>query len=203
MKALILSDFLDDMGGESIQVRRWKNKKKGLLNSNDSIVSLLSNEVAIIDMTINDNDSWQDRRDMLFELNTQLSMSKDFYENPMILIIVCGAPRKSISFDSPDGEELQYHNYDFLNKIIPGAPGRIRDSKFSGLHSVSSAPVGTYLHENMNNTNWIGYAYSSDSEDCVNVTPLARIKKDATICLSVECIIGRTILVLLPSYSIE
>ena len=69
--------------------------------------------------------------------------------------------------------------------------------------SLSLISINLYLDSYKSVPTYLCYDYDPDSEKCVDITPLAKMKETGRDCVAFECKSGRGLSVVLPSYDIK
>lgn len=206
MKVLVISDYFYNQkrSRDEIEYVKWNNSKKlssSLLGGYDSI---------IIDMTFENKESNPNKSRLLYELKMILEKPDYLSKKNLILVVVCGSPLEVFEYDktydedAPDKvyEKQKFDSYDFLKIIIPDYMNRVDYGESNHIYPIAITPIGLYLNKYKSMSTFFNYEYDPDSEKCVDVTPLAKMKEKGNTCVAFECKSGRGLSVILPSYDV-
>lgn len=199
MKVLVISDILHKLvSGEEIEFIKWDE---------DRALSLRGYDCLLIDMSFEKEKRQSAEIQLLYELKKHFEKPNFLSKNNLISVIVCGTKEEPLSVDEvydPTAENKTYEhivfsNYDFLKAVTPGNE-RIEFDEGEHVYSLAYIPVSLYLQRYKNGPTYLSYDYEQDHEDCVDITPLAKMKERGRACVAFECRNGRGMAVILPAY---
>ena len=212
MKILIISDFLYKQtlsSRDEIEYIKWNDGKLPSLGGYDAIV---------IDMTFESKEINDNKIKLLYELKTTTEKPGYLSKKNLILVVVCGSLKEDFKFDKPYDDkpydkgaadkvywEQDFSSYDFLKTVIPEFMDRVEHGESTHFYSTSLSliSINLYLDSYKSVPTYLCYDYDPDSEKCVDVTPLAKMKEKGRDCVAFECKSGRGLSVILPSYDIK
>jgi len=130
-----------------------------------------------------------------------------------LLFVVCGSLQEDFKFDKPYDKEAadkvyweqDFSSYDFLEAVVPQFKERVEHGEGTHFYSTSLSliSINLYLDSYKSVPTYLCYDYDPDSEKCVDITPLAKMKGKTSSCVAFECKSGRGLSVVLPSYDIK
>lgn len=203
MKVLVISDNFYNLAPKGVDCIKWNDRK---------LPSLVGYDVVLVDMTFKRRKANQNRINLLHTLKTKLGKQDFLSENNLVVVVVCGSPKEDLKIDIPydeadkdstNYEEEPFSSYDFLEKVIPEYLDRIEFEESNHVYNTATIPVNLYLDRYQGESSFLYYNYDPDSEKCVDVTPLARMKEKGSACIAFECKNGRGLAVILPAYDIR
>lgn len=203
MNTLVISDHLYNLVPKNVNRNKWNDAK---------LPSLGGYDVIMVDLTFKKRRNDQNRINLLHALKGKLEKRDFLSKHHLIVVVVCGSPKEDLKIDVPydaeEGDHTQYEeelfgSYDFLKNIIPGYPERLEFEESQHGYSTATIPVNLYLDRYEGDPNFLYYDYDPDSEKCIDVTPLAKMKQNSNSCIAFECKAGKGLAVILPSYNLK
>lgn len=201
MKLLVLSDYFYDLiESKEIDYIRWDEYRS---------LSLRGYDCLLVDMTFRDKESYQDAIRLLYELKTNFEKPSFLSKNNLAAIVVCGSSQKDFKFDEAYDDQAtdriyfdkDLSSYDFLKAVIPGKE-RLEFDQGKHVYSMALIPVSLYLLRYNIGPTYLCYDFDPDAEDCIDIIPLAKMKRKGKACVAFECRSGRGLVVVLPSYDV-
>lgn len=207
MKILVISDnFFEFSHKKSRDFIRY------IKFSHYEVLPLRGFDVIIIDMTFTNKEPGIDEIKLLYDLKIKFSKDKNILnKSNSILVVVGGTQKKYLNYeirydpenpDSPYDPEL-FINYDFLKELVPDKELLNLDEEGYDSYPDTAKPVSLYLERYKAEPYFLFYDYTSDSIANAGVTPLARIRENASPCVAFEINLGKGLAIVLPSYKPE
>jgi len=169
-------------------------------------------DAIIIDMTFYNKELGLDETKLLYDLKIKFSEDKNILsKNNSILIVVSGAQSKDLKYEEkydPENtkspyEPKDFNSYDFLKELVPDKGSLKLDEKGNDSYPDTAKPVSLYLERYKSEPYFLFYDYNPDSVASAGVTPLSRVRENASPCVAFENNSGRGLVVILPPYDIN
>lgn len=202
MKVLVISDYFHNLIKQDyIDYMKWSRKHLMLLGGYN---------VVLIDITFSSDKKYQSAMNLLHELMTKFEKPDLLRKKKLIVVVVCGAPRKDFKFDEiyddqSSADDVYFHknfsSYDILKSIIPAYMERVDLGEGKYIYSLASIPIKFYLERYKSVTTFLSYEYEPDSDECIDIIPLAKMRSDGDDCVAFEYKNGKSVVVVLPPYN--
>jgi hypothetical protein len=203
MKLLVVSDiFYDLIESDSIDYAKW---------SEPHLLAMRGYDCILVDLTFEQEKKKPAIIESLFTLKDIFEKKNFLSRNNLVVVIVCATPTESLkktdkeekeAIDSIYAETQPFGIYDFLKALTTGS-NRIEFDVGRHVYSVSQFPISLYFQQYKDGPTYLSYDYDLDHEDCIDIVPLARMKRTSRACVAYECRQGRGVVVVLPSYRID
>jgi hypothetical protein len=203
MNTLVISEHLYNLVPKDVDRNKWNDAK---------LPSLGGYDVILVDLTFKKRRNDQNRISLLHALKGKIEKRDFLSKHNLIVVVVCGSPKQDLKIDIPYDKEDEnntvyddqpFGSYDFLREIIPEYGDRMVFEEGNHMYNISTIPVNLYLDRYEGEASFLYYDYDPDSEKCVDVIPLAKMKKNGNACIAFECKNGRGLVVVLPSYNVK
>jgi hypothetical protein len=198
MKLLVLSDYFYGLiEGQEIDYIRWTEYRP---------LSLKGYDCLLIDMTFKGKESYPNTVRLLYELKTNFGKPGFLSKNNLVVIVVCGSSETNLKsnggYDDQAPDEIYreyFGSYDFLKAVIPGER-RMEFDQGKHVYPVAQIPVLLYLLRYKSGPTYLCYDFDPDAEECIDIIPLAKMKRRGNACVAFEYRSGRGLVAVLPSY---
>jgi len=173
-------------------------------------LSLGGYDCLLIDMTFEDKEDHPDTIRLLYELKSNFEKAGFLSKNNLVVIVVCGSSQKDFKFDEAYDDKAadriyfkdkDFSSYDFIKAVIPG-DRRIEFDEGKHVYPTAQIPVLLYLLRYNIGPTHLYYDFDPGAGECIDITPLAKMKRKGKTCVAFECRRGRGLVVVLPSYDV-
>lgn len=197
MKILVISDYFYNLReSDSLDYIKWNEYQPLSLGGYDCI---------LVDLTFESEERHPDTIRLLYEFNDKLIKEPDYLsDHELILIVVCGSKIEDLEFYADDEvseyAKKKFSSYAFFMNEIPSKE-RIDYHTGKHVYPMAQLPLLLYFWTYNSGPTFIGYKYDSGDKNCIDINPLAKMKKKGKACVAFESRHGRGLTIVLPSYS--